>query len=344
MSAPSTPDSRGAAGWPGAGSAATQPDPRRWLDPGGDRDRAADDRAGRDDHEHRAALGAAGAAFLGRRPAVGGDRVRAGLRQLAAAGRQAGRRGGPQGDVPDRHDRVRRGLSRRRGGGQLPDADQRPGGAGRVRRAAGADGAVAAGHHVHQPRRAAPVVRGVRRGRRERRGGGPGAGRAADRVPVVAVVPVRERAVRRGGRHRRGGAAGPGRPGTAAAGGRAGRGAGVRRDVLHRVRVLQRRHPFVGHPVDVGVHRGRGGAAGRVRGLGGARARAAAAAADRGRPDPGGRLPGDAVRRRGDVRDLAVPELLHAAEPGLLPGDHRAGVLADGRAGHDRGPTWPTWC
>ena len=64
-----------------AGSAAV-------VDPGGDRDRAADDRAGRDDHEHRAALGAAGAAFLGRGPAVGGDRVRAGVRQSAAAGRQ----------------------------------------------------------------------------------------------------------------------------------------------------------------------------------------------------------------------------------------------------------------
>ena len=91
----------------------------------------------------------------------------------------------------------------------------------------------------------------------------------------------------------------------------------------------------LGHPVDVGVHRGRGAAAGRVRGLGGARAGAAAAAADRGRPDPGRGLPGDAVRRGGHVRDLAVPELLHAAaEPGLLPGDHRGGVLADGGAGH----------
>ena len=158
---------------------------------------------------------------------------------------------------------------------------------GGVRRGAGPDGAVAAGHHVHRPGRAAPVVRGVRRGGRVRRGGGPGAGRDLDRVPVVAVVPVRERAVRRGGGDRRGGTAGPGRPRTAAAGGRAGRGAGVRRDVLHRVRVLQRRHPLLGHPVDVGVHRGRGAAAGRVRGLGGARARAAAAAADRGRPDPG---------------------------------------------------------
>ena len=42
---------------------------------------------------------------------------------------------------------------------ELPDADQRPGGAGGVRRGAGARRAVAAGDHVHRPGRAAPVVR-----------------------------------------------------------------------------------------------------------------------------------------------------------------------------------------
>ncbi len=55
------------------------------------RGRPADGRARRDDREHRAPLGAAGAALLDRQPAVDHHRLRAGLWQPAAARRQARR-------------------------------------------------------------------------------------------------------------------------------------------------------------------------------------------------------------------------------------------------------------
>ena len=48
------------------------------------------------------------------------------------------------------------------------------------------------------------------------------------------------------------------------------------------------------------------------------------------------RLPGPARHRRGHVRHLPVPHLLPAADPGLLPGDQRRRLPADGRDGGRR--------
>ena len=67
--------------------AAERPAGRMLDDPGDPRDRAADGRAGRDHCEHRAALGAAGAALRRRRAPVDRDRLCAGVRQPAAARR-----------------------------------------------------------------------------------------------------------------------------------------------------------------------------------------------------------------------------------------------------------------
>src|SRR3984957_5285798 len=50
-------------------------------------------------------------------------------------------------------------------------------------------------------------------------------------------------------------------------------------------------------------------------------------------PQPRRRLPGRAHRRRGDVRHLLVPHLLHAADPGLLPGGQRRRLPAADRDG-----------
>ena len=57
------------------------------ADPGRDRPGAADGGPGPHGDEHRAAVGPAGAALHDRRPAVGGHRVLAGVRQPAAARR-----------------------------------------------------------------------------------------------------------------------------------------------------------------------------------------------------------------------------------------------------------------
>ena len=62
--------------------------------------------------------------------------------------------------------------------------------------------------------------------------------------------------------------------------------------------------------------------------------RPAAAAAGGAGPQPGRRLPRDAVRQRRRVRDLLVPRLLPADHPGVLAAGHRPGVPAlPGRGG-----------
>ena len=104
-------------------------------------------------------------------------------------------------------------------------------------------------------------------------------------------------------------------------------------DVLPGLRVLQRRHPQLAHAVHLRLP-GRGrGAARRVRALAVPRGQPAAAAPGGARPQPRRRLPGRADHRRGHVRHLLVPHLLHAADPGLLPGGQRRRLPADDRDG-----------
>ena len=63
----------------------------------------------------------------------------------------------------------------------------------------------------------------------------------------------------------------------------------------------------------------------------------AAAAAGSARPQPGRRLPVDADRLGGHVRDLPVPDLLPAADPRLHADRHRLRRLADRRRHRGRG-------
>ena len=275
---------------------------------------------------------------------MGGHRLHPGVRQPAAARRQAGRPAGPQGHVPDRPGRVRGGLGHRRRLGQLHHADHRAGLPGRFRRAAGAVGLVAADDHVHRAEGPQPGVRRLRGDRRGRRGGGPAARRRADRIPVLAVDAVREPDLRRRGVRRGCAAADPAViPGQAQAG-HPGRPAGLRRHVLPGLRVLQRGQPHLGRAVHLRVPGRRRGAAGGVRGLAGPGRPPAAAAPGGAGPQPGRRLPVDAHRRGRAVRHLLVPDLLPAADAGLLPAGHRGGVPADQRRPggrvqcvHDRG-------
>ena len=131
---------------------------RRWraalVDLRDPRDRTADDRARHHGGQHRAALGAAGAAFLQQQPGVGRDRVRARVRQPAAR-RWADRRSvRPQAAVHRQHDRIRRRVGSRRRGAELRDAGGGARAAGRVRRADGTRGAVAGEYDVHRSARA----------------------------------------------------------------------------------------------------------------------------------------------------------------------------------------------
>ena len=86
---------------------------------------------------------------------------------------------------------------------ELRGARRRPRAAGRLRRAARAGRALAADDDVRRPRGARQGVRHLRRGRRRRRGDRPHPRRRADRVPQLALVPLREPRVRRPGDVRR---------------------------------------------------------------------------------------------------------------------------------------------
>ena len=153
--------------------------------------------------------------FSTRGPAVGGDRLRARVRQPAAVRRADRRPDRPQDHVPGRPDRLRRRVGRRRRGDQFRHAGDGARLPGRVRRVPGPGGAGAADHDVQRPEGAGQGVRCLRGHRRQRRGGRPRARRAADRVPVLALVPVREPVLRRDrGRRRAAAAAAPPGPGS----------------------------------------------------------------------------------------------------------------------------------
>ena len=157
----------------------------------------------RDDREHRAAVGAEGARLLQREPPVGRHRLRARVRQPAAARRPPRRPLRPQVDLHRRPDRLRR-WPRRSAAPPRASACS-----SRARALQGAFGALlapsalgAADDDVHRPRRARQGVRHLRRDRRRRRGARPAARRDPHRVPVLALVPVREPPVRDPGRRR----------------------------------------------------------------------------------------------------------------------------------------------
>ena len=216
-------------------------------------------------------------------------------------------------------------------------AGDRPRLPGCVRRVHGALRAVPADHDVRRDQGPGPGVRRVRRHRRRGRGHRAAARRDADRVPVLALVPVREPVLRRRGRYRRRHPAPPSpAQRRAAQAGHPGRGVRLGRHVLHRLRLLERRHPRLGQAVHLGLPGRRAATAAHLRLVGVARPGAAAAAAHRAGPEPGRRLPVHPDRGLRDLRHLPVRHVLHAADPGLLPGDHRAGLPAHGRDDHDR--------
>ena len=154
-------------------------------------------------------------------------------------------------------DRRRRRLVRRPGHG--------PGAAGGVRRCPRAGCPGHPGEHIQRPARTGEGLRRLRLGRGRRRRHRAGPGRGADRVPLVALVPVRQPGVCRDRRGRRPGLY-PRRPaGQPAANGLARRRAGVRRAVRDRVRLLPGRDRRVDGRADPRLPGRRRGAARRVR-------------------------------------------------------------------------------
>ena len=134
-----------------------------------------------------------------RRPAVGSDRLRAGLRRVPGR-RRPGR--GPvrrPARLHDRTGRVRRRVAGLRPGPGRLGADRRPGAAGAGRRPAHAGRARVAQRGDRAGRRPAEGRRDLDRGGRRRRGVRVGAGRAAHRVRRVALGLPDQRADRRGG-------------------------------------------------------------------------------------------------------------------------------------------------
>jgi hypothetical protein len=165
---------------------------------------AADGRARRDDREHRAAFGAGGARLLERLAAVDRDRVRARVRQPAPARRPDRRRLRPQARTDRELARLRGRVGSRWSRSELRVAARSASAAGDVRRAAGPLRARAADDDVHRASRPQQGLRDLRRGRRQRRRGRAAARRGAHRVPLLALVPLREPVPGAAGRRRRG--------------------------------------------------------------------------------------------------------------------------------------------
>ena len=279
-----------------------------------------------------------GPGVLQRLPPVDRHRVRAVLRQPAAARRSHRRPRRAQARLRHRAHRVRRRLRPRRPRRELRRPRRRPRAAGRLRRAARPGGPQPADHHLHDPGGAQQGLRRVRDHRRLRRGGRPDPRRCADRVPELALVHVREPDPRGPGRDRRAAAPRCGAGARRAAADRhPRRDHGVGRPVRPGLRLLQRRDAGMGRAADDRRPGRLRRAARRVRRDRAPRRAPAAAAARRRRPRSRRRLSRRRDRRRGHVRRVPLPHLLHAADPGLRAAEDGPRLPADdGRADADR--------
>ena len=146
-----------------------------------------------------------GPRLLQRRPAVDRHRLRARLRQPAAARRRASpTSSAASGRFIDRPGRLRRRLRPRRRRRRPSACSSPPAPLQGVFGALLAPAAlVAADHDLHRPAGAGQGVRHLRRHRRRRRRGRPAARRRPHRVPVLALVPLRQPRLRRRRRRRR---------------------------------------------------------------------------------------------------------------------------------------------
>ena len=238
--------------------------------------------------------------------------------------------------------RFRGRLGHRRRLGQLHHADHRAGLPGRVRRAAGAVGAVAADHHVHRAEGPRPGVRRLRGDRRAARRwllGGALTEYLSWRYTLYVNL------ISRRGRRSPASACccSASRP-RLSPGWTSPRPAGLRCPVLPGLRLLQRGRAQLARAVHLGVPGCRGGAWRRVRGVAGEGGPPAAAAPRGARPQPGRRLRLDAHRLGRAVRDLLVPDVLPAADARVLAAGDWRGVSCRSAAASSLRRTCPRPC
>lgn len=255
-------------------------------------------------------------------------RLRPGVRQPGAAPRPDIGPGWTKTRLPHRPDRLRRGLGIRWPRARLRRTRERACTAGRVRGAARARGVVPADHRL--PRRAQPGsrLRGLRHPRHVRLRHRDAARRGANRVPRLALVPVRQRGHGSGSLprwHRRA-------PGLVVRGTSTSRRARCRHGrggpVLRGLRLRQRRVPQLGSTPGRRVPDRRCRAARRVRAHPASGPRAAATAAGGTRPLPWRVVPGLLRGAHRLVLGRPVPHLRAAAtarphsrdDPASVPG------------------------
>ena len=233
--------------------------------------------------------------------------------------------------------RLRRRLGVRRGRAELRVAAGGAGAPGSLRRAARPLRARPADDDLHRGARPQQGLRDLRRGRRQRRRGRPAARRRAHRVPLLALVPVREPLPGAPGRPWRDGAGAVPEADEQAQPRPAGRADRGRRPVPDRLRLRPRPDRRLGRGRDDRLPRRRRRAARSLRRDRAALPPAAAADAPAREPDAGGLLPRRPVRGCRHVRRLPLRDVLHAADARLQPADQRPRVPADDRH-RDRRP------
>ena len=270
------------------------------------------------------------------RPAVGGDGLRAGVRQPAVGGRPPRRHVQPQVGLHHRPGRIRARLSPRGRRRLVRDAGRGPGAAGGIRRHPRAVRPRHPGQYLPGPARAGKGLRGLRLSSGRRWRGGLDPRRGPHPVPLVAIHPVRQPGLRRDRHHRRAGLY-PQHPiGQPAANGLARSDSGLRRAVPHRLRLLPRRDRRLDGRADYRQPGRRRDRTGRV--CAGRAAGQPSTAAAAGGPGP---HPGRSVRRGLPVRNrnlrrLPVLDLLHAGGQGEQPVQHGPAVPAADRLHPDQ--------
>jgi hypothetical protein len=157
----------------------------------------------RDDHQRRTAADARGASHVDRRPAVGGQRLRAHVRRVPDAGRSGGRSVRAQAGVPARARRIHLVQFPGRACAELRGADRGPRRPGHWRCGTCSRVAEPAHRQVHRAARTPPGAGRVVGDRGERRPGRADRGRTAHRPHRLALGSVRERSRRDRGVRRR---------------------------------------------------------------------------------------------------------------------------------------------
>jgi hypothetical protein len=265
---------------------------------------------------------------------VGRDGLQPRGRKPSARRREAQRSPRPQDHLPDRSDRVRRRLGHRWCGDELHDPRRCSSLPGRVQRRAGADVAGAPDHLVHLSERPGQSARHLRRDRRGWRRDWPASRRRTDRLSLLALDALHQPRLRWRRVRRRNLAARSSDISRQVRTGCSRPAVGLQWTVLHRVRLLERSNTRLAFLRNVGNPRRWSCSARAVRDLDRTRSESAPARAHPARSHPRWRIHLGLHLRSVSVRDVLLPDLLPAADAGLLADQDRPRLPAElGRPG-----------